>query len=115
MVQAAAAKIFRKTALERLSSPEQLDRLITLTRPRDWISATTLLAIVALAVLWSVFGMVPTRVKGSGIFIATQGRLFDATASGEGTLVALLAPVGTAVKQGQVIAQVEQQDLRQSL
>ena len=115
MAQDAATKVFRASALERLSSPEQLDRLIKLSRPYDWIAAVTLMTIVVLAMLWSVLGTVPTRVKGSGIFIATQGRLLDAVASGEGTLVTLLATVGTTVKKGQIVAEVEQQDLRQSL
>ena len=30
--------IFRKAALERLSSPEQLDYLMSITSPADWYS-----------------------------------------------------------------------------
>ena len=32
--------IFRKAALERLSSPERLDQLMQVTRPRAWLAQT---------------------------------------------------------------------------
>ena len=32
------AEIFRKSALEKLSSPEQLDKMIVITSPSFWLS-----------------------------------------------------------------------------
>ncbi len=108
-----AARLFRKSALDRLSSPEQLDQLIRLTRPRDWIATLALLALIALAGLWSVLGRVPERVKGSGILITTGGRVVDAVATGDGTLTEILVPVGTRVRRDQELARIIQPGLRQ--
>ena len=33
-----AGQIFRKTALEKLSSPEQLDELMKITTPKGWVA-----------------------------------------------------------------------------
>lgn len=108
-----AARLFRKSALDRLSSPEQLDQMIRLTRPRDWLATLSILVLIALAGLWSVLGRVPERVKGSGILITSGGRVVDAVAGGDGTLTEILVPVGTRVKRDQQVARIIQPALRQ--
>lgn len=110
-----ATRLFRKAALDRLSSPEQLDQLIGLTRARDWIAFLTLLCLIGLALGWSILGRVPERVKGSGILIATGGRVVDAVSVGDGTLSEILVPVGSRVTQGEIIARIIQPSLRQQL
>ncbi len=110
-----AIRLFRQAALDRLSSPEQLDQLISLTRPRDLLAMLTLFALIALAIGWSILGRVPERVKGSGILITTGGRVVDAVATGDGTLTDILVEVGGGVQQGQVVARVIQPALRQQL
>ncbi|WP_294644191.1 hypothetical protein [uncultured Aureimonas sp.] len=110
-----ASRIFRQTALDRLSSPEQLDRLIGLTKPRDWLAALALAAVMGLGVAWSIVGTVPVRVTGSGILIATGGRVLDAVAGGEGTLERIAAPVGVLVRKGDVVALVTNPELAQAL
>ena len=57
-------KIFRETALQRLSSPEQLDRLIHVTSPKTWVAVVTGLSLIAGAVVWEIVGTVPLRVPG---------------------------------------------------
>ena len=48
--------IFREAALERLSSPEELDRLMQITTPRGWLAliATGILLLTAfvLSLIW---------------------------------------------------------------
>ena len=73
-------RLFRKAALDRLSSPEDLDRLVSISSPRAWIALFGIGLLLAVAVAWSVFGTIPTRVKGQGILINSGGRLFDAVA-----------------------------------
>jgi HlyD family secretion protein len=115
MPQSVAARVFRQSALDRLSSPEQLDRLITLTKPRDWLAALALAVVIALGIVWSVYGAVPVRVVGHGIMIATGGRVLDASSGGDGTLTAITALVGSMVTRGQAVAQIDNKDLSQSL
>ncbi|NBN79950.1 NHLP bacteriocin system secretion protein [Microvirga tunisiensis] len=114
-VENQAARLFRKSALDRLSSPEQLDQLIRLTRPRDWIAMLAVLSLIGLALAWSILGRVPERVKGSGILITSGGRVVDAVAIGEGTLSEILVPVGGRVSQGEQVARVIHPALRQQL
>lgn len=61
--------VFRKAALERLSTPEQLDQLIRVTRPRSWILLTGLLTLVAAFLLWGIFGTLTLRVEGHGVIV----------------------------------------------
>ncbi|MBM3531096.1 MAG: NHLP bacteriocin system secretion protein [Alphaproteobacteria bacterium] len=103
--------VFRQSALDRLSSPEQLDRVITLTKPYDWAGAAVLALFLVAGIVWSVFGSIPTLVRGSGILIATGGRVFDALASGDGTVLEIMPKVGDTVKAGDVIARIGQSTL----
>src|SRR5689334_21602294 len=60
---------FRAAALDRAASPEQLDHLVVITKPADWILTLVVCIALGAAVLWSIFGRVPTRVSGEGILI----------------------------------------------
>jgi hypothetical protein len=47
----ASENIFRQVTLDRLSSPEQLDRLITLTSPAGWAALAALAVLLPAAIL----------------------------------------------------------------
>src|SRR4051812_36008729 len=111
---AASERIFRKVALERLSSPEQLDQLVPLTSPIGWTAVLAIAAILAAAVGWSIFGMLPTSVKGAGILVSRGGHVFDAMAPFSGTLISV-AEIGTVVKKGDHLASLDDTELRQNL
>lgn len=61
--------IFRKESLERLSSPEQLDQLMQVVNAKSWIPLATLGSLLALAVIWSVFGRIPITAIGKGALV----------------------------------------------
>ena len=61
--------LFRKESLERLSSPERLDQLIQVVKPKEWLPLAALGALVVLAVVWSIFGRIPFTVSGRGVLI----------------------------------------------
>jgi len=102
--------IFRKVALERLSSPEQLDQLMQVTNPRGWLALLALLALLFAALLWGFFGTIPTEAQGTGIVIR-QGGVSDLVATGSGQVEEVLVAVGDAVTEGQVVATVRQEAL----
>lgn len=63
--------LFRKKALEKLQSPEQLNQLLTVTSPQGWL-ALVMLGILLLAVaLWGILGTIQASVSGSGVLIAS--------------------------------------------
>lgn len=111
----APSGIFRRAALERLASPERLDRMVRITSPRDWLAATAVAALTAVVVVWSVLGRVPSVVTGSGILVAAGGRLVEATAPTEGTVAEIAVKVGDVVAAGGSVARIDQSALRITL
>lgn len=76
------SSIFRKESLERLSSPEQLDQLMQVVNAKSWIPLATLGSLVMLALIWSVFGRIPTTAIGKGTLVhpnATSNQLVNLT------------------------------------
>lgn len=108
-----AEGIFRQTALERLSSPEQLDRLVAVTRPKAWIALLMLGVIVAAALVWGFLGRIPSRVEGQGILISSGGRVVNVQAPGSGVLTEINVSVGQTVEAGQTVARLTQTDAEQ--
>ncbi len=100
-------KLFRQAALDRLSSPEQLDQLLQVTSPRTWLALATIGAILVLSIVWGFIGRVPEHVTGQGILLRGGGVLELAPLQG-GRLSDLAIQMGDVVEVGQVIARVYQ-------
>ena len=109
-MQPAQDKLFRKVALERLSSPEQLDQLMRVIPPMGWVALVPLFGLVVLAGLWGWFGSVPTKVAGKCVLINPVG-LADVTSLAAGRVSEVTVSVGQSVKADQVIARVAQPEL----
>ena len=97
--------IFRQVALERLSSPEQLDQLMHITTPRGWLALLALVGLIVTVVAWSFNDTIPTQVLGRGILIR-GGQLARAVPTSAGQVNAVLARAGDMVQQGQPLARV---------
>lgn len=104
-------RIFRKSALDKLSSPEQLDQLMQVTTPKSWIALLACGALVLTALLWGVFGTIPTKVYGRGILIK-QGGVFVATSRGDGNVMEILVKTGALVSSNQVLVKLSQPELK---
>jgi hypothetical protein len=96
---------FRHKALQKMSSPEQLDRLLKVTPPRRWIGLTGLLVLVAAVVVWSASATVPTTFKGSG-FLLPQGGLREVQAPAAGTVREISVGIGDHVVAGEQIGTI---------
>jgi hypothetical protein len=59
--------IFRKTSLEKISSPEQLNDYIKVSNPIIWTVLAAIFVLLAAVVVWSITGSLPTSVSTSGI------------------------------------------------
>jgi HlyD family secretion protein len=106
-------RTFRAVALQRAASPEQLDHLVRITRPFDWILAFVLVLGLATVVTWGVIGRIPTRAAGEGILVSSGGRVVDAVAAAAGRLATIEVVVGDHIERGQVIATIVQSDIQQ--
>jgi HlyD family secretion protein len=106
-------RAFRAVALQRAASPEQLDHLVGITRPSDWILTFVICLALAAALTWGVVGRIPTRAAGEGILISGGGRVVDAVSAAAGRLSSIDVAVGDHIRQGQPIAQIAQTDIEQ--
>lgn len=113
--KSADSGIFRATALDQLSSPEQLDRLLTVTTARSWIALAAVTLIIATALCWSFLGRISSYVEGEGVFIREGGGIASAAAAGSGTLSKLLVKKGDSVQAGQVVAEITASDVEQQI
>lgn len=103
--------IFRKAALDKLSSPEQLDQLMQVTAPRSWVALLACGSLVVTALLWGIFGRIPTKVEARGILLK-QGGVFIASSRGDGNVLDILVHTGDLVTNNQVLARVSQPELK---
>ena len=99
--------IFRKVALERLSSPEQLDQLMRVTQRRGWLALMGFGALLATGVLWGVFGSVSSKLVGQGLLMR-QGGLKTVVANYSGELTEFQVGVGDVIDRGEVVASLFQ-------
>lgn len=102
-----SSKIFRKVSLERLSSPEQLDQMVTITTPGGRLALGALGLLLALVVAWGILGEIPTTAAGGGILIKTGG-VINVASSEAGQLDAVYVREGDRVAKGQTIARIAQ-------
>jgi HlyD family secretion protein len=108
------SRIFRKTALTRLSSPEGLDEVVRVTTSKNWAALAGILLVIATALIWSFAGHIPTTVHGKGMIVRKGGVLNVVTPSG-GTITSLSVAVGDHVEGGQIIARVAQPSMADRL
>lgn len=96
---------FRHKALQKMSSPEQLDQMLRISPPRRWIGLIGLLLIVAGVVAWSAVAAVPTTLSGPG-YLLPQGGLRQVQAPVAGTVSSLDLAVGAHVVAGQSLGTI---------
>lgn len=102
--------MFRKKALGKLASPEQLDELMKVTGTRSWLALVALCAIVATAIGWGIYGSIPTRVSGQGVLTRPTG-VFSVPSNSQGPVARVLVQEGDMIQTGQLIAEITQVDL----
>lgn len=103
-------EIFRKVALERISSPEQLDQLIVITSPAGWLALLAVGALLAAAIFWGFYGTIPAKVQGQGILLQ-KGGLVGIQAQNSGTVTVINVEVGDVVEKGDIVARIRRDDL----
>ncbi len=101
--------MFRKEALEKLSSPEQLDQLLKVTSPKGWLALLGLGLLIGAVVIWSILGSIPSTIRGEGILIRGEGvQLIDAPQGGR--VSKLLVSAGDSIQANQVVANMTTSD-----
>jgi hypothetical protein len=97
--------IFRPKALQRVSSPEQLDKAVRLTLPRQWLALVALIAVIVAGVTWSTLSTVPTLAAGPGYLLPHEG-LEPVASAVSGTITRFSLQAGQFVKAGENVGAV---------
>lgn len=96
-------KIFRKVSLDRLASPERLDEVMEVTDARGWVALASIGLLLVVTVIWSVIGVLPEKVAGSGILLRSGGVL-EVVSTAPGRVTDIPVAVGDTISEGQVVA-----------
>ncbi len=96
------ADLFRKSSLERMSNPEQLDKVLKVTSPMSWLALMGITVIIAVTVIWSFVGTIPETVTAKGIVSATVGSNSVYTEDA-GTVVSLRVRAGDELHLGDLV------------
>jgi hypothetical protein len=82
--------LFRKIALERLSSPEQLDQLLHVTSPRTWIATVAFLLLIGMGVTWACIATIPESITEQCIVVSMEPNTDRGTRTDTRTSAALV-------------------------
>lgn len=103
------ADIFRKKSLDKLSSPEQLDKMIIINSPMTWLALAGGAFMIFVALLWGIFGRVPITEEGNGILLR-EGEVNSVYAGTQGVVTKVNVSSGDVVKKGDVLYEVSSQE-----
>lgn len=96
------AELYRKSALEKISSPEQLDKTLTETSPLSWLVLIGITLIIAATTVWGFLGTIPMSVTVQGI-IASPDSTNAVYSDESGTVVSVLVHEGADIHFGDAV------------
>lgn len=106
--------LFRKEALENLARSSGQQPPLALVGTGSWLAWCGVAAVCAAVAAWAVWGRVPETVEGPGLLL-DLGNVRHVEAATPGRIVAFRVVRGTTVREGDVLAVVDQTELRQEL
>lgn len=96
--------LIRKQALEQVSAPDDLDRLMRVTSPKTWLALLALCALIAGALGWGLLGRVPVEVASQGGILLKRDSISEVVAQESGVVSRVIVRDGDAVREGQILA-----------
>ena len=99
------AQLFRKQALDTMSTPEQLDKHVIIMRPSVWVLYTALVAGFVTFIIWSFTYKITNGVTMNGV-VFTNNNVVTTSANRDCLITDVLVKEGDAVEIGYIIAVV---------
>jgi HlyD family secretion protein len=106
---------FRKKALEKLRAPEELDQILKIVSPSSWLLLIALIIAVIATFIWGIYGSIPSRISGKGIFLTRDNALVDAVAYEHGKILAVYVKYGQQVAKDELLLTITREDLDQKI
>ena len=91
--------LYRKSALERLASPDQLDKAPKITSPLSWLALLALTVVILITLAWSIWGVIPETISASGIVVSSTSGTNTTYSSGAGRVTAVNVTRGSLVRE----------------
>ena len=100
------AELYRKSSLERISSPDQLDTMLKISSPMSWLALAGATLIVVITIVWAFIGRIPMTVTTTGIVTSPDGTnaVYSNTA---GTVTKVFGARGDKIYEKDVLMEVE--------
>ncbi|MGK7941440.1 MAG: NHLP bacteriocin system secretion protein, partial [Crocosphaera sp.] len=102
------------TISQKVVSPDKFDDLVQVVDSHNWLSLCTYGSIVALILLWGVFGKIPVNVTGKGVLIYPN-TINDLESPIKGKIEQVKVKTGECVTKDQVLAIIDPSDIKQQL
>lgn len=99
------ASIFRKTATERLCSPDRLDGMLKVTTPMSWVGIAAAVALALSVVFWAFNGSLPTTTSSIGFLVDSYNTntIYNSAA---GTVSRMMVEPGMTIERGDPLIEV---------
>lgn len=99
------ADLYRKASLERISSPEQLDKTLKITSPLSWLALIGVTIIIVVTVIWSIVGTIPETITTNGIIVSPVSTNSIYTEE-SGVVTAVYVSAGTELHLGDPVMEI---------
>lgn len=106
--------MFRRKALSRLSTPEDLDTLLVVVNRRGWLALGACLLVSCGALIWAMMGRIPVTVEGVGVLV-NPGNVKGIQTDAAGQITELVIRPGQRVEASQIIARLSQPEIRKDI
>ena len=107
-------KSLEKKAVERELEKLEESPALNIEQPKNWLLVITVLGLLAVLILWSFFGKIPTEATGRSVSISSEG-VFLVESPSTGTLTNLYVSEGDTIVEGTPLAKFNNPKLRSTL
>ena len=104
------AELFRKSALDTMATPEQLDKQVKIMRPPMWMAGLILVTGVVTLILWSFTYHITTGTSMNGV-IFTNNNVVQIKAQRASVITDVLVTEGEHVGIGDIIAVISNDEM----
>lgn len=108
------ADLFRKSALDTMATPEQLDRQVKIMRPSTWILYAGMVIALATFIVWSFSYRISNGVNMQGI-VFTNNNIISNVSIRECMITDVLVSEGEYVKIGDILAVVSNDEMLEKI
>lgn len=98
----------------KLSSPDELDKLVQITKPSTWLLLGGSAFFAVIVIIWGIWGSIPQKVYGLGMITSKTG-IQRVTSVYAGAVAEIYFQQGDTVVEGDVLMNISQPELLSDL